>query len=163
MRLARTRTALLAAALLAAGAALAEDPMDATREELMAADRAFSELSEREGRREAFDRFMAPEATMYREGRDPIAGREAIMALFPVDAPGVLRWEPVFADVGSGGDLGYTLGTWWFEAAGQDGPPKVSRGHYVTIWKRQPDGAWRYVFDTGVTGPAPVPESPAKP
>jgi ketosteroid isomerase-like protein len=27
------------------------------------------------------------------------------------------------------------------------------RGQYVTIWRKQPDGSWKVVFDTGSTLP----------
>ncbi len=29
-------------------------------------------------------------------------------------------------------------------------------GNYVTVWKRQPDGKWKYVLDGGNTTPAPL-------
>ncbi len=165
LALAATLTAALTLTLTparAAGAAPAtsgSDGMDgeAHRRELLETDRAFSELSRREGRRVAFERYMAPDATIYREGADPFSGREAILGLFPPDAAGELTWEPTRAEVAASGDLGYTLGTYEFTAAGADGEPQVSRGYYVTIWRRQPDGRWRWVFDSGVQAPAHEP------
>jgi len=31
----------------------------------------------------------------------------------------------------------------------QGQPPYQKRGTYVTIWKRQPGGAWKFVLDGG--------------
>jgi len=29
------------------------------------------------------------------------------------------------------------------------GQPAVTRGNYLTVWRKQADGAWRISFDTG--------------
>ena len=47
------------------------------------------------------------------------------------------------------GDLGYTVGTWERRAAPGGGQTAVTRGNYLTVWKKQADGAWRVSFDTG--------------
>lgn len=59
---------------------------------------------------------------------------------------GVIRWKPLRADVADSGDLGYT---WGVAESGEtvDGPFKPY-GIYVTIWKRQPDGKWKFVYDS---------------
>jgi ketosteroid isomerase-like protein len=33
--------------------------------------------------------------------------------------------------------------------------PNVEYGHFVTVWKKQPDGAWRVVLDAGTENPPP--------
>ena len=76
-------------------------------------------------------------------GRDAIG---AAFADFPVDA--VLDWAPVAADVAGSGDLGCTVG----EAAVA---PRRSYSKYLTVWKRQPNGAWKFVADGGNARPAP--------
>ena len=32
-------------------------------------------------------------------------------------------------------------------------PPTVTRGNYLTVWKKQADNTWLVVFDTGSTFP----------
>ncbi len=123
-------------------------------DELIATDQEFSDLSQKEGVPVAFDRFMDDDAVMYRNKQVPVIGREAIRKLFDGYPDASLTWEPFKTEVGSGGDLGYTLGKWTFTAGTeQDGIP-VGYGFYVTIWKKQPDGNWKYVFDTGINAPA---------
>jgi ketosteroid isomerase-like protein len=59
-----------------------------------------------------------------------------------------LRWQPEWAE--AQGDLGYTTGKWQLHALGADGQDQVkATGKYVTVWRRQPDGTWKVVFDMG--------------
>ena len=60
-----------------------------------------------------------------------------------------LAWKPTFAEISRSGDLGYTTGT--YESRGKDaqGKPTLRTGRYVTIWKKQADGSWKVVLDTG--------------
>jgi ketosteroid isomerase-like protein len=57
----------------------------------------------------------------------------------------VIRWKPLRAEVAEAGDLGFT---WGVAESGptKDGPFKPY-GIYVTIWKRQADGKWKFVYD----------------
>jgi len=140
-----------------------------TKEALLRADREFSQMSVDKGMHAAFGSFMAEDATVYQDGSDPVTGREDILELYvpETDQEGTLSWEPFFADAGTGGDIGYTLGRWSYSAADSTGQ-RVEKGYgyYVTIWKRQADGSWKYVFDSGVQGPAreeAIPDQQDKP
>jgi ketosteroid isomerase-like protein len=57
---------------------------------------------------------------------------------------GRLDWAPIAS--GKSGELGFTVGKGSFTGAR---PEDGWRGTYVTIWRRQPDGAWKVLFDTG--------------
>jgi len=65
-----------------------------------------------------------------------------------------LKWEPIFTDMSSSGDFGYTHGK--YESINLDslGNEQVRYGNYVTIWKKQTDGNWKFVFDAGNDLPA---------
>jgi ketosteroid isomerase-like protein len=74
------------------------------------------------------------------------------------DQPGVsLKWSAYFTDVSADGTLGYNYGRYELRAPGPDGQEIVRGGWFLTIWKRQPDGAWRYVMDTGAPDRPPAP------
>ncbi len=133
------------------------------REELMEADRAFSRASVTLGRPAAFLQYMSEEAVLYPFQGEPIRGREEYRRITESPLPGggssSLEWEPFFADVASSGDLGYTLGSYTATRVQEDGRVDVSRGYYVTIWKKQADGSWKFVFDGGNQAPpAPADE-----
>ena len=72
----------------------------------------------------------------------------------------MLDWWPNFAGVARSGDLGFTTGP----ATINGGKPGI---FYFTVWARQPDGGWKWVFDGGVDADgaaAPGPERhPARP
>jgi hypothetical protein len=94
---------------------------------------------------DAWVEWFEPEGWQW--GKDgPVRGPEAIRAFMaPLLGAGKLDWRPVASALAPGGKLGYTVGTWTF--AGE----RAARGAYVTIWRRQPDGSWKVLFDTGDT------------
>ena len=111
--------------------------------ELEEADRAFSaDTSARgiEGWMAAFE----PKGGMMRRGAR-IEG-EAVRALMaPLLAKGKLVWEPIASGRASA-TLGFTVGKATFTGSE---PGDTWRSSYVTIWRKQPDGAWKVWFDTG--------------
>ena len=58
-----------------------------------------------------------------------------------------LTWEPEFVDVSTDGTLAYTYGPYTFKAMDKDGNPISAEGLFHTVWKRQADGNWRFVYD----------------
>jgi ketosteroid isomerase-like protein len=116
----------------------------------VAAERAFCKVSTEKGTRQAFLAYLADDGIIFRPG--PVEGRKWWSER--PDPPGVLTWEPAFADVSRAGDLGYTTGPWEFREKSASDPP-VAFGQYVTVWRRQPDGSWRVALDTGTSHQKP--------
>lgn len=116
--------------------------------ELISADSAFAALSVAAGAKAAFLAFAADDAVSFGGGAQMSEGPEAIAAGFDGFPNGaVLDWWPVGAEIAQSGDLGCTVG----EAT------IASLHHYskyITIWKRQPDGSWKFVADGGNARPA---------
>jgi ketosteroid isomerase-like protein len=126
---------------------------ESDRRALFAVDRAFSARSVEKGSDVAFTEYAADDATMLPMGGAPLVGKAAIVKSFaesPWDGKSELRWEPAFAD--ASGDLGYTWGT-FVAARDKDGKRIEKRGKYVSVWKRQSDGSWKWVVDVGNMGP----------
>lgn len=146
----RTLT-LLAGILVIAGCSPVVN-VENERENMLEADRAFSRLSVESGIYEAFDQFMADSAMMLRDQSHPIIGRERIRDLFTPPPEGTLEWEPIHAYVAASGDLGYTVGRYTYTSADTTGEAATAGGYYVTIWKKQTDGSWKYVLDAGTDG-----------
>jgi ketosteroid isomerase-like protein len=112
---------------------------------LIEAERSFSRMSEERGIREAFLRWLAPDAVVFRPS--PVEGRPVYEKMDPAD-PSVLTWEPEFAEIAASGELGYTTGPYMLRPSRNAEP--TGFGHYVSVWKRQPDGAWLVILDIGV-------------
>ena len=74
------------------------------------------------------------------------------MEAFSQVAGSPLSWEPLRAEIAASQDLGYTFGRY----ALRDGETVKAYGVYVTVWKKQPDGSWKFVLDGGGTTPQQV-------
>ena len=121
------------------------------KEELMEIEKKFSELCMRSGMKVAFLEYMDTGAVLLRAGHLPIVGKAA--AQFVEGAgigPGVLSWEPMAADLSVSGDLGYTYGIYTVHE-----PSGNPTGTYTTIWKKNREGKWKFVLDTGNPGTEP--------
>lgn len=125
----------------------------ATRAALQDADRAF-DLATSERRLDGWVEFFADDGAMLRPG-GAVTGRAAIREHMTVlrDTSFTLRWNPTHADAGASGDLGYTVGRYEARRRDAKGGTTVRTGTYLTIWKKQADGSWKVVVDTGVEDP----------
>lgn len=148
------RLALLAILLPITTACTGTENVAATREALQNADRAF-DLATSERRLDGWVEFFAEDGAMLRPG-GAVTGRAAIREhMSPVlrDTSFTLRWKPTHADAGASGDLGYTVGRYEARRRDEKGGTALRTGTYLTIWKKQADGSWKVVLDTGVEDP----------
>jgi ketosteroid isomerase-like protein len=123
----------------------------AERAGLAGADRAFARLSRQQGMRAAFLAYMGDDAVLFRPG--PVPGRPYMEAR---PSPAIeLTWAPVHTAVAASGDFGYTTGPYEVRGTGPDRALE-EQGYYVTVWRKQPDGAWKVAVDQGVATPPPT-------
>jgi ketosteroid isomerase-like protein len=139
-------------ALSSSPAPAAEAPLDS----LVAAERAFAALSAAKGMKEAFLAYLAPEAVVFQPRAVP--GRK-VWEERPASAA-TLNWEPSFAAVSSGGDMGYTTGPWEYrpapDSAGTPAPPESYRyGQFNSVWTWEKRTGWRVLADIGTMHPRP--------
>ena len=138
-------------------AVLADLPMARARgalEQVRAADTAFSALAQRVGTGRAFGDYAAENAQIFSTPGEFITGPRAISESFgPSGGNGALVWHPVAGDVSQSGDLGFTVGNAVFTGQREDGAQIVGYSKYLTVWKKQRDGTWRYVVDGGSARP----------
>lgn len=66
-----------------------------------------------------------------------------------------ITWEAKQAVISATGDMGYTLASNRITLPGADGSPVTSAGKAVTVWRKEPDGAWRCVLDIWNADPKP--------
>jgi ketosteroid isomerase-like protein len=120
-------------------------------ESLRQADADFAEAT-RVGRLDGWMSFFADDATAFPAGKPLIAGKEELRSFYSkmFEDPSLeISWKPVKADVAESGDLGYTIGTAEFRTKAKDGSPVIRPGKYLTVWKKQKDGAWKVAADLG--------------
>jgi len=113
-------------------------------------EKAFSHTSEVKGTRAAFMEFIADDGVLFRP--KAVKGKQWMMEhpLRPSPKRDWLSWGPSFADEAQAGDMGYTFGPWKRKADINDEKPSAF-GHFLTIWKKQPDGSWKFVVDLGIS------------
>mgnify|MGYP003575850844 CR=1 FL=1 len=124
---------------------------------LFTTDRDFAAYAKQHGVANAFREFAAPNAISFPMGEAPLHGREAIYQTMLNFPKGELLWEPAGSDIARSGELGYTWGTYEFRTTDAEGKAVTHHGKYVTVWKKQQDGRWKFVADIGNSGPAPQP------
>jgi ketosteroid isomerase-like protein len=118
------------------------------REEIIKTDLAFSKMSEKKGMKKAFLEYIDDNGILLRPGHLPIVGASAIDFLSQInDSSSTLTWAPSGANAAASGDLGFSYGI--YSLALQD---TILFGTYVSIWKKQSNGKWKFVLDTGNEG-----------
>lgn len=122
--------------------------MEQWKDEIVQTEKAFSELAGKEGIPTAFLSYAAKDVVVMRNNA-LIVGWDALKESFnPGPGDNVsLSWEPDFVDVAASGDLGYTYGKYLYTVTDSLGNKTEQEGVFHTVWKRQDDGSWRFVWD----------------
>lgn len=154
---------MTAAVLLAALASLAPAPPaanEALADQLRQTETAFAKtMADRD--HAAFTSFLADETVFM--GRTTLRGKGAVATAwkrFYEGPKAPFSWRPERVEVLDSGALGMTSGP-VFDEAGQ------RIGTFNSVWRREPDGKWRIIFDIGcpsceaTPSPAPTP-SPSR-
>ena len=137
--------------LLLSGAVCAQTP----RQAVLAAEASFAEQVAKNGMKTAFLTNAAPTAVLVENGK--LVEAQAAWNSRPAKPNTRLTWYPMLVDVAQTGDLGYTTGPWTML---QNDRAQAS-GEYVTLWRKQADGQWKYVVDMGIERIGVAPTAPA--
>jgi ketosteroid isomerase-like protein len=147
--------ALVATGLLVATRSVASPAADPAP--VIAAEHAFSARAGEVGIARSFLDNMADDAIVF--APEPVKARAVYGGRPPGKTPKeggtLLVWWPNWAGIARSGDLGFTTG-----------PAEINgkrSAHYFTIWRKQADGGWKWVYDGGADSDpsrAPGPEAP---
>ena len=117
---------------------------------LLQTDKSFSDMSIEKGMKAAFIEFIDSNGVLLKPNQLPIVGASAIDYLIAQEDTGyTLNWQPHYAFVSQSADLGYTYGVYALHPNNID---TVLYGTYVSIWKKQGNGSWKFVLDSGNDG-----------
>lgn len=118
------------------------------KQEVFETEKAFAEMAAKSGIAEAFVSFADDDAVLLRNNK-LIKGKNAIRAYFEEnDLTGTkLVWVPDFVDVATSNDLAYTFGSYTFTSNDENGKSVSKTGFFHTVWKRQKNGSWKFVWD----------------
>ena len=122
--------------------------MSKAKEEILNAEKQFAELCQKEGIEKAFISYADDNAKILL-GDKVLSGKSEINSHYsnPKFKTATLQWAPDFVDVSTSCDMGYTYGKYTYTSIDSLGNPKESKGIFHTIWKKQPSGDWKFVWD----------------
>lgn len=117
----------------------------------------FFQLGQEQGTRAAFLAFLADDGIVFQPG--PVNGKQ-VWTKRPEGGVSI-TWRPLFAFISRGADLAYTTGPAEYRRKKEDEKP-FGYGQFVSIWRKQKDGAWKVALDVGseLPGPAKSEEAP---
>ena len=142
------KTRILLALLLFAFTVNAQTPF----REMIHTEQAFSRMALEKNTRDAFMAFIADDGLLFRPGA--VNGKKWMLEhpAPPSDKRPLLQWQPSLGVMAASGDFGYTTGPWESRPDIKDEKPSAY-GHFVTVWKKQRDGSWKFVVDLGISHP----------
>lgn len=120
-------------------------------QEIINSDKAMSEMASKIGFNQALLNYADDDVVKPQENQFSIIGKKNLTDFWNGKiGPKSMSWIPYKADASISGDLGYSLGHWTLVLKDTS-----YYGDYYTIWKKQPDGKWKFVLDAGNNTPKP--------
>lgn len=125
-----------------------EDKSEIAKREIVQTEKDFASFCKSNGIQEAFTQYAADSAVILLSD-SLIIGKENVQKHYAEDKfkDAQLIWEPDFVDASKSGDMGYTYGRYVYKTKDIKGNPLEFKGYFHTVWKRQTDGTWRFVWD----------------
>lgn len=127
-------------------------------EALKYVDGEFSAYSRDSGIKKAFLEYLDPNGILLRPGNYPLEGADAFDNLSQIDdKEAEISWQVMDGDVAESGDIGYTYGV--YTVKNKVTNDTLQQGTYAMVWKKQKNGNWRLVLDSGSPGLGPKKDS----
>jgi len=125
-----------------------QDDLTTWKNEIIETEKDFAKTVLKEGVASAFLKYAAEDAVLIRNN-NLIIGKASLQDFYKNSnsEQGSLTWKPDFVDVSNSGDLGYTYGKYQYTATDSLGNTNTSEGVFHTVWKKQSNGKWKFVWD----------------
>jgi len=134
---------LLIAIFFSASTGMAQRSIDS----MVQAEKNFANTSLVGSTKEAFVKFIDTAGIVFEKG-NPVNGFELYTK--SERRPGILTWEPEYAEISLSNDFGYTTGPWKYYANTLKDDP-LAQGHFVTVWHLNDTGEWKFLIDFGAS------------
>jgi ketosteroid isomerase-like protein len=123
-----------------------KDEVEKWKQEILESEQNFAKMVQNEGIHNAFVAFAADSAVLMRNNK-LIKEKKAIDEHYKGIDTKNLTSAADFIEVFNSGDLAYTYGTYQFTFQDWLGKNQVDTGIFHSVWKRQSDGIWKFVWD----------------
>ncbi|MBK9106897.1 MAG: nuclear transport factor 2 family protein [Saprospiraceae bacterium] len=137
--------------LLISGVLSCEAPVNKARikAEILKTEEDFMKMASEQSISEAFYYFADSNAVIKRENDTLVQGKDAIRRYYEAKKLEGARveWSPDFVAISDCGNMAYTYGKYIWKIVDSKDSVIEYRGIFQTIWKRQEDQQWKYVWD----------------
>jgi ketosteroid isomerase-like protein len=117
---------------------------------LLKVDNDFAALSVNKSMKNAYLEYIDSNGVLLRPNSLPIVSAEAVDYIIALKDTGYnIEWKPSKALVARSLELGYTYGVYKIEVPASG---NTFYGTYVTIWKKQADGKWKFILQSNNEG-----------
>jgi ketosteroid isomerase-like protein len=119
------------------------------KQDVINTEKSFEKMCEEKGIAVAFYFFAADSAVIKRQNDTLVIGKENIKKYYSNDfyKNASVKWSPHFIDVSEDGTLAYTYGKYVWKSKDNAGNESEFTGVFHTVWKKQKDNSWKYVWD----------------
>jgi len=118
------------------------------KQEVLDTESAFEKLCADSGIAVGFVHFADDSAVILRANDSLIRGKQAIAHYYQATKNNAsVMWTPDYVDVSADGTMAYTYGNYIWTVTDSLGNKKEYKGVFHTVWKKQRNGNWKYVWD----------------
>jgi ketosteroid isomerase-like protein len=120
-----------------------------TKLEIVKTEKDFEKLVAQKGIAEGFYQFADSNAVIKREHDTLIIGKTNIKNYYlHLNLQNTtVTWSPDAVTVSDAGDMASSYGKYAWTTREVSGKTTVSKGIFHTVWKKQKDGSWKYIWD----------------
>ncbi len=117
--------------------------------EIFQTEKSFEKMASEKGVAEAFYYYAAEDAVIKRENDTLIIGKKNIKTYYEKinDEKTTVSWTPEYINVSADGTMAYTYGKYLWKIKDEQGKIIEYKGVFHTVWKKQSDKSWKYVWD----------------
>lgn len=117
--------------------------------QIVKVEKDFEKLVTEKGLSEGFYQFADSNAVIKRENDTLIIGKDNIKKYYsnPKYLDKTVTWSPDAVIVSDAGDMASSYGKYAWTSKDSTGKIQVSKGVFHTVWKKQKDGSWKYIWD----------------
>lgn len=119
------------------------------KQEIQQSEKDFLKMTADKGIKVAFPYYADSDAVVKRNNDSLIKGKNAITDFYASSFfnNSSVTWSPDFVDASEDGSFGYTYGKYIWQSKDSTGKASEFKGVFHTVWKKQKDGSWKYVWD----------------
>lgn len=117
--------------------------------QIVKTEKDFEKLVAEKGLAEGFYQFADSNAVIKREHDTLIIGKNNIKNYYsnPKYQNKTVTWSPDAVTVSNAGDMASSYGKYVWTSKDSSGKAQTSKGIFHTVWKKQKDGSWKYIWD----------------